>query len=115
MSRLDVMLANRYLRSRRSVRLASLITLIAVGGVTVGVGALIVVTGVMNGLVNDLQEKILVATPHLRVGTYGRGIRLDDWEAARQEVLQHPNVLAAAPFVLTQGLLSAGADYHEGA
>ncbi|UCD23932.1 MAG: ABC transporter permease [Gemmatimonadota bacterium] len=115
MSRLDVMIASRYLRSRRSVRLASLITMIAIGGVTVGVGALIVVTGVMNGLVNDLQEKILVATPHLRVGTYGKGIRLDNWEFAREEVLKHPDVLAAAPFVLTQGLLTAGADYSEGA
>ena len=115
MSRLDVKIASRYLRSRRSSKLVSLITLIAIGGVTVGVAALIVVTGVMNGLVNDLQEKILVATPHLRIGTYGKGIRLDNWEFARDEVLKHPDVLAVAPFVLTQGLLSAGADYHEGA
>ena len=115
MSRLDVKIASRYLRSRRSSNLVSLITLIAIGGVTVGVAALIVVTGVMNGLVNDLQEKILVATPHLRIGTYGKGIRLDNWEFARDQVLKHPDVLAVAPFVLTQGLLSAGADYHEGA
>ncbi len=115
MSRLDVKIASRYLHSRRSSKLVSLITLIAIGGVTVGVGALIVVTGVMNGLVNDLQEKILVATPHLRVGTYGKGIRLDNWEFARDEVLKHPDVLAAAPFVLTQGMIGAGADYYEGA
>ena len=115
MSRLDAKLASRYLRSRRSSQLVSLITLIAIGGVTVGVGALIVVTGVMNGLVNDLRAKILVATPHLRVGTYGKGIRLDNWEFARDEVLKHPDVLAAAPFVLTQGMITAGADYTEGA
>ena len=48
MSRLDAKLASRYLRSRRSSQLVSLITLIAIGGVTVGVSALIVVTGVMN-------------------------------------------------------------------
>ena len=61
----------------------SLITIIAAGGVTVGVMALVIVMGVMNGLQNELREKILVASPHLRVLTYGRGLRLDNWEAVR--------------------------------
>jgi len=113
-SRLDLKLAARYLRSRRSSRMVSLITLIATGGVTVGVMALIVVTGVMNGLQSELREKILVASPHLRILTYGRGLRLDDWRTVREKVLQHPDVVAAAPFVLTQGLIQAGADYAEG-
>ena len=47
--------------------------LIAVGGVTVGVMALVIVLGVMNGLQNDLRDKILVVNPHLRVLTYGEG------------------------------------------
>lgn len=114
MSRLERKLASRYLRSRRSSRLFSLITLIATGGVTVGVMALVVVTGVMNGLQNELRDKILVASPHLRVLTYGRGLRLDDWESVRADVQQHPEVQAVAPFVLSQGLLSAGADYAQG-
>ncbi len=114
MSRLERMLTSRYLRSRRSSRLFSLITLIATGGVTVGVMALVVVTGVMNGLQNELRDKILVASPHLRVLTYGRGLRLEDWETVRAEVRQHPEVQAVAPFVLSQGLLSAGADYAQG-
>lgn len=115
MSRLDAKIAARYLRSRRSSKMVSLITLIATGGVTVGVMALIVVMGVMNGLQTDLREKILVATPHLRISTYGRGIRLDDWERVRDEVLRHPEVVAAAPFVITQGLFMAGANWNEGA
>ncbi len=115
MSRLDVRLASRYLRSRRSSRMVSLITLIATGGVTVGVSALIVVMGVMNGLQQDLRNKILAATPHLMILTYGRGLRLDDWQAVLDQVVEHPDVVAAAPFVLTQGLFSAGYDYTEGA
>ena len=114
MSRLDVTIASRYMRSRRSSRLVSLITLIATGGVTVGVMALIVVVGVMNGLQSELREKILVASPHLRVLTFGRGLRLDDWQALREQVLEDPDVVTAAPFVLAQGLVSAGADYAEG-
>ncbi len=114
MTRLDLRIAGRYLRSRRSSRLVSLITLIATGGVTVGVMALIVVMGVMNGLQNDLRDKILIASPHLRLLTFGEGLRLDDWAAVREKVLAQPGVVAAAPFVLTQGLVSTNHDYAEG-
>ena len=72
MKRLEWKIAGRYLRSRRSSRLVSLITLIATAGVAVGVTALIVVMGVMNGLQNELREKILIASPHLRILTWGR-------------------------------------------
>ncbi|HLB81853.1 MAG TPA: ABC transporter permease [Gemmatimonadales bacterium] len=113
-SRLELGLALRYLRSRRSSRLLSLITVIAVGGVTVGVMALVVVLGVMNGLQADLRDKILVANPHLRVLTYGEGLRLDDWRKVLGDVRRAAGVEAAAPFVLTQGLISAGHDYAEG-
>ncbi|HYT63571.1 MAG TPA: FtsX-like permease family protein [Gemmatimonadales bacterium] len=113
-SRLDVRVAMRYLRSRRSSRLLSLITVIAVGGVTIGVMALVIVLGVMNGMQNDLREKILVVNPHLRILTYGEGLRLDDWPEVITKVRRTPGVVAAAPFVLTQGLISAGHDYAEG-
>jgi lipoprotein-releasing system permease protein len=114
MSRLDARIAARYMRSRRSSRLVSLITVIATGGVLVGVTALIVVTGVINGLQDELRAKILVASPHLRVLTYGQGLRIDDWEPVLERIREHPGVVAAVPMVLTQGLLSAGADYVEG-
>ena len=114
MSRLELGIALRYLRSRRSSRLLSLITVIAVGGVTVGVMALVVVLGVMNGLQADLRDKILVANPHLRVLTYGEGLRLDDWRELLGKVRRTPGVEAAAPFVLTQGGITAGHDYAEG-
>jgi lipoprotein-releasing system permease protein len=113
-SALERQIALRYLRSRRSSRLLSLISVIAVGGVTVGVMALVVVLGVMNGLQTDLREKILVANPHLRILTYDRGLRLDDWRRVLDTVRRTPGVEAVAPFVMTQALVSAGADYTEG-
>jgi len=113
-SPLELRIALRYLKSRRSSRLLSLITVIAVGGITVGVMALVVVLGVMNGLQNDLREKILVVNPHLRVLTYGEGLRLDAWRDVRAKVRRVPGVIAVAPFILTQGLVSAGHDYAEG-
>ena len=87
-SALEWRIARRYLRSRRGSRTASLNTVISTGGVAVGVTALIVVLGVMNGLRNDLRERILVANPHLRVLTYGAGLRLDDWRKVLETIRQ---------------------------
>lgn len=113
-TRLELRVAMRYLRSRRSSWLASLATFIAVGGVATGVMALIVVLGVMNGLTNDLRDRILVGSPHLRVLTFGAGLRVDDWREAIEVVRRDPEVVAAAPEVLTESVISAGADFAEG-
>ena len=108
--KLERQIALRYLRSRSS-GVASLNTLISIGGVAVGVMALIVVLGVMNGLRDDLRERILVGAPHLRVLTYGAGLRMDDWREALETIRQDPEVLAAAPEVLTESIITTGADY----
>jgi lipoprotein-releasing system permease protein len=114
MKRVEWWIASRYLRSRRTSRFVSLITLIATAGVALGVTALIVVIGVMSGPQKDLREKILVANPHVRVLTYGEGLRVDDWPRVLARVRETPGVVAAAPFVLSQGMVSAGHDYAEG-
>jgi lipoprotein-releasing system permease protein len=105
LTRLELAIARRYLRSRRGSRLLSLISVIAIGGVVVGVSALIVIMGVMNGLQRDLREKILVGAPDIRVLTYGDELRMDRWRAAMDKARRVPGVLAAAPVVMTQGLV----------
>jgi len=113
-SKLEWRIARRYLQSRRNTRTASLNTVISIGGVAVGVTALIVVLGVMNGLRDDLRERILVANPHLRILTFGSGLRLDDWRTALQKIRKHPDVVAASPEVISQAGITAGQDYGEG-
>ena len=111
MNRLELSIASRYLRSRRGSRLLSLISVIAIGGVLVGVSALILIIGVMNGLQRDLREKILVGSPDIRVLSYGEDLKIDDWPSALTKVKKIPGVVAAAPFVLVEGGMSAGHDY----
>src|SRR6476620_3242425 len=111
---LEWRLARRYLRSRRGSRTASLNTVISTGGVAVGVTALIVVLGVMNGLRDDLRQRILVANPHLRILTFGAGLRMDDWRNVIKLVRRQPGVVAAAPEVISQAGITAGQDYGEG-
>ena len=113
-SPLERRIARRYLKSRRSRKGASLITMISTGGVAVGVMALVIVLGVMNGLADDLRERILVASPHLRILTFGAGLRLDDWQRIMKEVAEEPGVVAVTPEVLTESVINAGHDYFEG-
>ena len=112
---LEFAIAWRYLRSGRRSRLLSFISVIAIGGVVVGVSALIIIMGVMNGLQRDLREKILVGSPDIRVLTFGEDLRMDDWATVLDKVRAHPGVVAAAPFVLTQGGITAGHNYAEAA
>jgi lipoprotein-releasing system permease protein len=103
-------IAMRYLRARRGSRLLSFISLIAIGGVVVGVSALIVVMAVMNGLQRDLREKILIGSPDLRLLTFGTEMSMPDWRATLQKVKATEGVVAAAPWVHTKGLARSGSN-----
>jgi lipoprotein-releasing system permease protein len=115
MTRLELGIAWRYLRSRRGSRLLSLISVIAIGGVVIGVSALIVIMGVMTGLQNDLREKILIGSPDVRVLSYGSDMVMKDWKPILEKSRAEPGVVAAAPFVLTKALVGAGHQYSDGA
>lgn len=114
MTKLELQIAWRYLRSRRGSKLLSLISIIAIGGVLVGVSALIIIIGVMNGLQHDLREKILVGSPDVRVLTYGEDLKITDWNSLLDKVRKQPGVVTAAPFVLTEGVMTGGHDYSSG-
>lgn len=94
------------MRSRRGSRLLSLISVIAVAGVVVGVSALIVIMGVMNGMQRDLRDKILMASPDIRVLPYGLDMVMANWRETLAKVRQDPGVVAAAPFVVINGIVT---------
>jgi lipoprotein-releasing system permease protein len=113
--RLDWFIARRYLASRRKGAFVSLITLIAVGGVFVGVAALIIVIAVMTGLQRDLQAKIVGMNPHVYVFQQaGGGFRMPDWRPVLETARAAPGVVAIEPFIMTQvGVLMPGTDYAQ--
>lgn len=98
---LDWYLARRYLASRKQGRLLSFITAIALGGVVVGVTALIVVTGVMTGMQTELKEKILSTNAHVVVLEAGTNLRLYDYETVLDTIREFDGVATAAPVVLS--------------
>jgi lipoprotein-releasing system permease protein len=109
---LEWFVARRYLSSRRTGRrLLSLSTFIAIGGVAVGVMALLVVIAVMTGLQRDLQAKILTGTPHVYVYEQGTGIRLGNWREIMARVSTMPGVVTSGPILLPSVMVARSRDY----
>ena len=113
-ARFEHYIARRYLAGASGRGLVSFITLIAVGGVAVGVMALIVVIGVLNGLQNDLRERILGGGPHAVVLQLNNEFRMDAWPQVLERIRADESVVAVAPFVFTEVVLNAGQSYNQG-
>jgi len=96
----------RYLRAKRKTRFVSFITFISLGGIALGVAALIVILSVMNGFEGELRDRLLSMTAHGYV-TDSDGT-VDDWQALRQEVMAEPGIIAAAPVIEMEGMIRTG-------
>src|SRR5439155_1203805 len=111
---LELFLGLRYLTARGSRANLSLFVWIGVGGVFLGVAALIVVLAVMTGFQDGIRDRIISANPHLLVFQSGSA-GMADPAAVVARVTTLPGVRAATPFVLQQALFtSAGGDAHGG-
>ena len=113
-TRLDWFIARHYLRAGRSGAFLSLITWIALGGVTLGVGALIIVTAVMGGMQAELRGKILESTPHLYVLEYSTSLRLQDYERVVDSIESMDGIAGAAPFAMSSvTIMVDGGEYPQ--
>jgi len=96
----------RYTRAgRRSGRnsFISFISLISMAGIGLGVAALIVVLSVMNGFQKEVTDRMLSVLAHIEVFD-ARG-SMPDWQAEARDAFKNKEVIGAAPFVETQGML----------
>ncbi|MFH1136768.1 MAG: lipoprotein-releasing ABC transporter permease subunit [Pseudomonadota bacterium] len=94
----------RYLKARRKQTFISLITYISLGGVAVGVAALIVVLAVMSGAEEDLKKKVLEINSHIIVRGYGRA--MDEYKELTSLIKTLPGVISAEPFIYSQVMLN---------
>ena len=111
---LELYIAARNLSSRSSSRFLNLITIIAIGGICVGVMALIVVIGVMSGLQTEVRDRILGTNPHIMMLTYGDELRFEDWEGPLEAARQDPEVTIGEPFIYTESLVFKRVHYQQG-
>jgi lipoprotein-releasing system permease protein len=96
----------RYTRAKRRTHFISFISFISVVGIALGIWALITVMSVMNGFEKEIRARILGAAAHVQV--VAGETPLEQWEGLETELKRHPEVVASAPFVNAQGLLSTG-------
>src|SRR6516164_1091909 len=105
--RFELFVATRYLRAKRRQAFIGIITAISVAGVAAGVASLIVALAINNGFRQDLQERLLGSSSHvtlLRVQSDG----IKDWRPLMARLSKETRVVAAAPAIYEQVLISRG-------
>ncbi|HEX2709522.1 MAG TPA: ABC transporter permease, partial [Candidatus Deferrimicrobium sp.] len=99
-------IARKYLLAKRKQTFISIITFISIGGVTVGVMALIIVLAVMSGFERELKERILGATAHAHVTSLNGSI--ENPFAVTERVRKVDGVVAASPYIFTPMMIASG-------
>ena len=97
----------RHLKAKREQKFISLNTWISIGGVALGVMALIVVIAVMSGFGKDLRDKILGTNSHIVITNINQS-GMDNFEFVLKKVMEVKGVEAAGPFILNQVMLTFG-------
>jgi lipoprotein-releasing system permease protein len=105
--RFELFIARRYLRAKRRQAFIGIITAISIAGVAAGVASLVIALAINNGFRQDLQQRLLGSTSHislLRIADDG----IKDWPALMDRLSKQPHVVAAAPAIFEQVLISRG-------
>ncbi len=104
----ELFIAARYLRAKRRQAVIGVITVISIIGVAAGVASLIVALAINNGFRQDLQDRLLGSVSHINLlRVQSDGIR--DWESLLARLEKQPHVVAGAPAIYEQVLISRGA------
>jgi len=103
----ELFVAARYLRAKRRQAVIGVITVISIVGVAAGVASLIIALAINNGFRQDLQDRLVSSTSHvnlMRVENDG----ISNWRELTQRLEKQPHVLAAAPAIYDQVMISRG-------
>jgi lipoprotein-releasing system permease protein len=105
--RFELFIARRYLRAKRRQAFIGIITGISIAGVAAGVASLVVAMAITNGFRQDLQQRLLGSTSHIslqRIADDG----IQNWPALLDRLSHEPHVVADAPAIFEQVLISRG-------
>mgnify|MGYP001806257294 CR=1 FL=1 len=103
-SKFEILIGLRYIRAKQRNRFVSFISLTSIIGIALGVAALITVLSVMNGFQREIRNKIVGVTSHMQIMSPSQSV--SNWQDIGKLALQDKNVLAFAPYIDGQGLIS---------
>jgi len=105
--RFELFVASRYLRAKRRQAVIGIVTGISIAGVAAGVASLVIALAINNGFRQDLQDSLLRSTSHINLlRTASDGIK--DWQPLMDRLEKIPHVVAAAPAIYEEVLISRG-------
>ena len=107
----ELFVALRYLREKRKRTMVSVISMLAVAGIAAGVMALVIALALSTGFREDVQDKILGATPAVNL-FHTDTLPIEDPDALLEIISGNPDVIASAPAILRQLILSSARTNH---
>ena len=103
----ELFISLRYLKAKRKQAFISLISIISIGGVTVGVAALIIVLAVMTGFKDDIRDKILVIMAHVLIQKSEANMEMHESQEIVDQIGDIPHTADISPYVNGQVLISS--------
>ncbi len=102
--RFETYIAKRYLFSKHKLNFITILSFLSIGGITIGVAALIIVLSVFNGFGNLVKNYLINFDPHLRVEIISPDVTLNDYIKLESLVKKIPSLKAYSPFVSSKVL-----------
>ncbi len=103
-SKLEFLIALRYLKAKRQEGFISIIAIFSFVGIMIGVATLIIVMSVMNGFRYELVNRILGINSHLTV--YSREGNIKNYQQVIDQLKALPNLEYTNPIVESQAMLT---------
>lgn len=101
----ELFIAQRYLKSKRKTGFISVITYFSIGGVLIGVAALIIVLAVMNGFETEVRTRIVGFDSHLRFRTFRSERGIDNYPEKIRELKKIKHITGCAPYIIEHAII----------
>jgi len=100
----EIFLAKRYLTSKRKTAFASAITYMSIGGIAIGVAALIIVLSIMNGFEREVRARLIGFSAHIELRTYhNKG--LENYREVTQKIAGVQHIVGISPYITEKALI----------
>ncbi len=107
---ISLYVARRYLRSKQTSGFVSVIAYMAVGGVVLGVAALVIILSVTNGFSGEIKNRLVGMNAHINIRRFDGGA-IESYRELVNKVQEWPEVTGAAPVVDSKVIIVSKRDF----
>ena len=107
---ISLFIARRYLRSKQTSSFVSVIAYMAVGGVVLGVAALVIILSVTNGFSGEIKNRLVGMNAHINIRRFD-GAAIKEYRALVDKLKEWPEVIGAAPVVDSKVIIVSKRDF----